>query len=361
MAPILDKLRDGLLANGVATDYVDRVLRQIAGFGEYGFPESHAASFALLAYASAWLKYHHPESFVCALLNSLPMGFYAAHSLVDDAKRHSVPVRRVDVNVSGWDSDVEPVRGARPNARPPGEGRASGLWALRLGFRMVTGLREADGRGIEEARERGGPFSSVGEVARRAHVARDTLARLAAADAFAGLGLSRRQALWQVQGLYDERTPMFAGQAPRPSGVRFPQMQAGERVRADYAATGLSCELHPTVLVRDTLARLHVVRARELPDLPQRRRVRVGGLITSRQHPDTRTGMIFLALEDETGMVNVAVPRRVYERHRALIHRAVFVWAEGSLERDGRALNVMARRLGEPRSEPVSVRSRDFH
>ena len=360
MAPILDKLRDGLLENGVDAVYVDRVLRQIAGFGEYGFPESHAASFALLAYASAWLKYHHPEAFACALLNSQPMGFYASHSLVDDAKRHGVPVFGVDVNASGWDCDLESVPRARPRPRPPGAGRASGLWALRLGFRLVTGLREAEGREIEEARLRGGPFSSVGEVARRGRAARDTLARLAAADAFSCLGLSRRQALWQVQGLYDERTPMFAGQDPRPSAVRFPAMGPGERVRADYAATGLSCELHPTVLVREALDRLQVRRARDLPDLPERRRVRVGGLITSRQHPDTRTGMIFLALEDETGMVNVAVPRRVYEHHRALIHRAVFVWAEGSLERDGRALNVLARRLGEPRSEPVSVRSRDF-
>jgi len=192
-------------------------------------------------------------------------------------------------------------------------------------------------------------------------VPRDALARLAAAGAFSSLGLSRRQALWQVQGLYDERTPLFSGQDPGGPPVRFPGMSPAEQVRADYASTGLSTDLHPTILVREALDRLRVVRARDLADLATPRRVRVGGLVTSRQHPDTRTGMVFIALEDETGLVNVAVPRRVYERQRAVVHRAVFLWAEGTLERDGRALGILARRLGEPRSAPVAVRSRDFH
>ena len=301
---------------------------------------------------------------MCALLNSQPMGFYPAHTLVDDAKRHGAPVRPVDVNASDWDCSVEPVARGRPQVRPPGEGRADGLWALRLGLRMVRGLRESDGRAVERARRARGAFRSVGEVARGAHVPRDTLARLASAGAFESLGLSRRQALWKVQGLYDAATPLFAGREPPPShagATPFAAMNDRERVRADYAATGLSVDLHPTVLVREALDKLGVVRAGELQSLPARRSLRVGGLVTSRQHPDTKTGMIFLALEDDTGLVNVSVPRRVYERHRATLHHAVFVWVDGALERDGRATNVMARRVGELEPGAIQVRSRDFH
>ena len=202
------------------------------------------------------------------------------------------------------------------------------------------------------------PRYELRQVAFRRHGAHRVL--LPAADALSSLGLTRQQAIWRVQGLYDGSTPLFAGQDSGGPPVRFQAMSTAEQVRADYASTGLSVDLHPTVLVRRELDRQRVLRARDLASTPAKRRVRVGGLVISRQHPDTKTGMIFLALEDETGLVNVSVPRRVYERHRTTIHRAVFLWVDGTLERDGRALNVMARRLGDLAAEAVAVKSRDF-
>jgi error-prone DNA polymerase len=318
---------EGGTKRGYSQAYMEELFDQFRGFAHYGFPESHSASFALIAYASSWLKCHYPQAFTAALLNSQPMGFYAPHTLVADAKRHGVEVRPVDVRCSDWDCTLE-------------EGGA-----LRLGLRMVRGLNEAAGKRVAAARGEGYP--SVGELARRARIARHELTRLALAGAMASLcGGSRRQALWEIQALGPlDSDDLFFGMPMDGTQVELPPMSLAERVTADFETVGVSLEKHPLELLRPALRKLGAVSAEGLKKVSSGRRVAVGGMLITRQRPPTAKGICFISLEDETGIANLVVPPDVYEQCRRDIHGALFIVAEGVLERSGKVLNVKTHRV----------------
>ncbi|MBY0522179.1 MAG: error-prone DNA polymerase [Gemmataceae bacterium] len=389
------RLRAGMLANGMPADFVERVGQQIRGFGEYGFPESHAASFAALAYVSAWLKCHYPAAFTAALLNSQPMGFYAPAQLVRDAREHHVEVRAVDVNVSEWDCTLEhmedcvaplaPVLGgegmgvrgfheasARSTPSPPSprprvqgrgeqDGKAASL-ALRLGFRLLNGFPQAAALSLTEARAAGGLFRSVSDLARRSRLSRALLARLAAADAFQSLGLERRTALWQVLSVGEE-LPLFAGleeeETPLPPLAALP---LDAEVVADYDSTGLSLRAHPIGLLRADLRALRVMPASNLAAVANRSSVRVAGLVLMRQKPSTAKGTVFVTLEDETGVVNLVVWPRVWERYRRIARGAAALLVDGRLERANGVTHVCATKLDDlsEHLQGIACRSRDF-
>ncbi len=326
------KMIEGMVARGHDRTFAERCFRQIEGFGEYGFPESHAASFALLVYVSAWLKCHYPAAFACALLNSQPMGFYAPAQIVRDARDHGVEVRPVDVNHSEWDCTLE-----------RGEGTA-----LRLGFRMVKGFREEDAEALVAAR--GAPFPDVATLRRRSGLGPAALERLARADAFRSLGLARREALWAVRGLGEAPLPLFAAaearaDAGREPAVALPAAGAGEEVTADYTALRLSLREHPLALLRARLAREGIVPAARLRDLPDGRRLAVAGLVVARQRPGSAKGVIFATLEDETGIVNVIVWPGVFERFRPAVLGATLLRVSGPLQREGIVIHVIAERV----------------
>jgi error-prone DNA polymerase len=318
---------EGGTRRGYSQAYMEELFDQFRGFAHYGFPESHSASFALIAYASSWLKCHYPQAFTCALLNSQPMGFYAPHTLVADAKRHGVEVRPVDVRHSDWDCTLE-------------EGGA-----LRLGLRMVRGLGEAAGKRVAAARGEGYP--SVGELARRARIPRHELTRLALAGAMASLcGGSRRQALWEIQALGPlDSDDLFFGMPMDGTQVELPPMSVAERVTADFETVGVSLEKHPLELLRPALRELGAVSAEGLKKVSTGRRVAVGGMLITRQRPPTAKGICFISLEDETGIANLVVPPDVYEQCRRDIHGALFIVGEGVLERSGKVLNVKTHRV----------------
>ncbi|MEX2520716.1 MAG: error-prone DNA polymerase [Paracoccaceae bacterium] len=320
-----DRFVSGMLARGYDADFAVRCFAQIEGFGSYGFPESHAASFARLVYISAWLKCHHQAIFTCALLNSQPMGFYAPAQLVRDARDHGVEVRGVSVNHSVWDCTLEP--------RPDG-----GL-ALRLGFRQIKGMREEDASWIAAARGNGYP--DVESLWRRAGVHPDALERLAEADAFAALGLTRRDALWAAKALKAPAPlPLFDpdGEGGVEPTVTLPQMTLGQEVIEDYLSLRLSLRAHPMELLRPRLPG-------SLPHgrLAQARgRVTVTGLVITRQRPGTASGVIFLTLEDETGAANIVVWKKVYETFRKAVIAGRLVRVSGRIERDGPVTHLIA-------------------
>jgi error-prone DNA polymerase len=327
------KLKSGMQKNGYSAEFADAVYRQILGFGEYGFPESHSASFALLVYVSSWLKHHHPAAFCAALLNSQPMGFYAPAQLVQDARRHGVEVLPPDVNASEWDCTLE-------------DG------ALRLGLRMVSGLPQAQGRRIAAAR----PYTGVSEL----KLNRKELRCLAAAGALQSLSGHRRLAHWAAAGA-ERRAPLDA-----PAAEPLPQLPApreGEDIAADYASLGLTLGRHPLAVLRGRLKKLDLVDAEELHRLPHGSLVRTAGLVTCRQRPDTASGVIFVTLEDETGNVNVVVWRSLGERQRPELLGARLLAVQGVIERDGEVVHLVARRLLDYSGMlgPLSAPSRDFH
>ncbi len=364
------KLRDGMIARGLPLSFADQLYEQIRGFGEYGFPEAHAASFALLAYVSAWLKCHHPAAFVTAVLNSQPMGFYAPAQLVRDAQEHGVPVRPIDVNFSHWDCTLElPIEdcrfsiGRRAAALPPPiENQKSKIEnSLRLGFRLIKGFSETQAKAIVEARA-ARRFTSVHDVARRAKVGRPLLARLAAADGFRSLGLSRRDALWQVLGTGEE-LPLFAEIDEREETTpSLETMPLGDEVVADYEYTGLSLKAHPLGLVREELNALRIQPADAAVKAKDRSRVRVAGLVLVRQRPATAKGTIFVTLEDETGIVNLVVWGDVWERYRSVARNAVALVAEGRLERAHGVVHLVVSKLDDLSRclRGIASRSRDF-
>jgi error-prone DNA polymerase len=341
------KLRDGIMARGLPLEFAEQIFEQIRGFGSYGFPESHAASFALLAYISSWLKYYYPAAFAAALLNSQPMGFYAPAQIVRDARNHEVPVYPVDVNHSAWDCALESAGGDSP--------------ALRLGFRLVKGFPEALARGIIETRA-ASRFRSVSDCARRTRLGRSFLARLAAADAFSSLGIDRRGALWQVLSTGDE-LPLFAWlddeQEPPPP---LPDMPLNEQIAADYDTTGLSLKAHPMSLIRQELTALEVSPAAALLEMPDKALVRVAGLVLVRQRPSTANGTIFVTLEDETGTANLIVWARVAKRFRRALLGAAALLVYGRIESAQNVIHVCPIRL-EDLSEAlrgIQCQSRDF-
>ena len=320
-----DKMIAGMAERGYDRDFAERCFRQIEGFGTYGFPESHAASFALLVYVSAWIKCHYPAVFAAALLNSQPMGFYAPAQIVRDAQNHGVVVRGVDVNASRWDATLEPC------------GDSAGGLALRLGLREVKGLAGRDGLALEAARAAGNgrPFESVEELARRSGLGAAALARLAEADGFASLGLSRREALWQAHAL-EAPPPLFAaaeGDLFAEARPALPEATLGEEVVADYGALALSLKAHPLALLRRDLAALGAADTRMLAAAKPGARVRLAGLVLVRQRPGSAKGVVFVTLEDEFGQANLVVMPPVLARFRAAIIGSRLMLADGVVER----------------------------
>jgi error-prone DNA polymerase len=318
---------------------------------------SHAASFSLLVYASAWLKRHHPAAFAAGLLNAQPMGFYQPAQIVRDAREHGVPVRPVCVQASGWDARLEPVA--------PGEARAGGSPALRLGMRLVKGLRERAARAIEEAR-REGPFRSLDDLVRRTGLSREPLERLAEADAFAALGLERREAVFEALSRRGAEPPLFAAATgPARERVALPRLSELLGVAKDYATIGLTLGRHPVAHVRPALDALGARAAADLQECDDGARVSTAGLVICRQRPQTASGIVFFTLEDETGSANLIVKPDVFERFRRVARGSQFVLAAGKVERDGTVIHVLVRKLQDLshlfRGEEVETRSRDFH
>jgi error-prone DNA polymerase len=341
------KLKEGMRERGYAPDFAERIYQQIHGFSDYGFPESHSASFAQLAYFSAWLKCHRPAAFLAALLNSQPMGFYAPAQLVQDARRHGVQVRPADVSLSDWDCTLEAGEEGRP--------------AVRLGLRMVGGLAAAAGGRIVASR----PWGSVAELAQRAGLNRKDLNSLAAAGALQSLAGHRRDAHWAAAGV-ESRPPMGVLQAAERAPA-FAAPGEAEEIAADYASLGLTLGRHPLALLRTHLKRLKIVNAEEISLLPHGSQVRAAGLVTCRQRPGTATGVVFVTLEDETGCVNVIVWSSLFERYRRELLGARLLGVAGRIESSDGVVHLIARRFADHSAwlgrllGPLAVRSHDFH
>jgi error-prone DNA polymerase len=353
------RLIEGMAERSIPRPDAEQIFQQLLGFAGYGFPESHAASFALLVYASAWLKHYHPGPFACALLASQPMGFYAPHTLIEDAKRHGVEVRGVDVVRSGWDATLEgpePGRAARPGETP----------ALRVGLGTIRGLERQVGEAVIAARQER-PFESMQDLATRARLSPAWLERLAAAGALRGFEVQRRRALWSALAVTPpspagEAPDLFAGVTSEEPPVPLPDPTAAEEVAADFAAMGLSERAHPMSLLRPMLRNRKVRTARELVRMRDRAAVEVAGLVIVRQRPATASGIVFVSLEDETGIANLVLMPDVYERYRAAVRGVAFLLAQGRVERNGQVVNVRVRAITPlPAPHGLESRSRDFH
>ena len=324
------KLVDGMIANCYTREFSERVFKQLEGFGSYGFPESHAASFALLVYVSSWLKCYYPDVFATALLNSLPMGFYQPAQIVIDARKHGVEVRPVDVNHSQWDNLLEE--------------KAGKYYVVRLGFRQVRGLAEDDITLLVTGRKLN--YTSIPAL-RDAGVSLGALEKLADADAFRSLGLNRRQALWEVSALADMPEALFKGQPSESTmegQVSLPLMAASEHVVHDYATTSLSLKAHPVSFVREKLAMLHIRATNELDTVKDVEPVKVAGLVLVRQRPGTAAGICFITIEDETGFSNLVVFKNLFDKYRKEILQARLLMVEGKLQREGEVVHVIVKR-----------------
>ncbi|BBK33445.1 DnaE-like error-prone DNA polymerase [Stella humosa] len=336
-----DKLVSGMVANGYEEAYAEQTFKQLEGFGSYGFPESHAASFALIAYASSWLKCHHPDVFCAALINAQPMGFYAPAQIVRDARDHGVLVRPVCVNASRWDCTLEPI---------DGEGR----FAVRLGLRIVRGLSNTDAAALVLARA-DRPFSSVDELWRRAAVPAGALVELADADAFLpNLKLPRREALWAIKALRDEPLPLFAAASAREDtaiaevaepAVSLRPMTAGGEVVEDYRHLGLSLRSHPVSFLRAELDQRRVRTCEQAMQTRDGRWLETAGVVLVRQMPGSAKGVMFVTIEDETGIANLIVWPAVFEKHRRVILGAGMLGAYGRVQREGEVVHLITRRL----------------
>jgi error-prone DNA polymerase len=351
------RLVGGMLERGYSETFAEQVFQQIRGFGEYGFPESHAASFALLVYVSSWMKCHYPAAFTCALLNSQPMGFYQPAQLVQDAQRHGVKVLPVDVRFSEWDCSLEEKMG--PDTFSQRE-KVSGPIFLRLGLRMVKGLPEKAGRRVSEAR-RQESFADVQDLSARAGLNRGHLAKLAEAAALRGLAGHRHRARWEVAAS-EKNTGGLPLRVVENDRVSIRPPSEVDDIRTDYASTGLTLGRHPVALLRRQLKHRRAVTARELQDRPHGSRLRACGLVTMRQRPATASGTIFLTLEDETGTVNVVIWPRLWERQRAELIGATLLAVDGVLETDDKVHHLIADRVHDfsRMAEGLIARSRDF-
>ena len=415
------RIVEGMKRRGYDDAFAQATFNQIRAFGSYGFPESHAASFALIVYVSAWLKRFHPAAFCAALINSQPMGFYAPAQLVRDAQEHGVEARPVDVNKSGWDCSLEGTEAQRdkgtegrdketerrrdgvedpspglPSANhplpegeggrenpPPGPlpGREGGedgpqMWgaggpALRLGMRLVKGLREEHAVMIEDAVRAHGRFGDVASLWRASGVPAGALKRLASGDAFGSMGLSRREALWQIRALHDDELPLFnphKGSTADETLPALPVMEPDRAVAHDYATVGLSLRAHPVSFYRDGLKRLGARPCSVLRDdagCPRGTRLSVAGIVLMRQRPGTASGVVFMTLEDETGIANLIVRPRIYKKFRKAARHSVVLLAHGRIERQGSVVHVLASRLesldalvhgGELKTKPRNFR-----
>jgi error-prone DNA polymerase len=328
LEPFEARLAEGMRARGYPEAFARQIYLQIRGFAEYGFPESHAASFALLTYVSAWLKCHEPAAFTCGLLNSQPMGFYGPSQLVQDARRHGVEVRPADVAASAWDCTLEPEK------------------AIRLGLRMVSGLSRAAADRLVAARvER--PFACVDDLVLRAALSRGDRERLAAAGALRGLAGHRRLARWEALGSESQPLPLFRGVRVSEPTPRLPSPTEGEDLVEDYAALGLTLGRHPVALLRERLAEEKCLPAARVNALPHGRSARFAGVVVTRQRPGTAKDVTFVTLEDETGTVNAVVWRDLADRqHRELIGSKLLA-VSGRIEREGLVVHLIARRLAD--------------
>lgn len=366
-----DKLVSGMVARGYEADFAERTFRQLEGFGSYGFPESHAASFALVAYASAWLKCWHPDAFCAALLNSQPMGFYAPAQIVRDAQEHGVEIRPICANTSRWDCTLEPT------GRPEDEGSR---FALRLGLRMIKGLANSHAASFVAARANQ-PFASIEDLWRRVRVPIASLTRIAEADGFRpGLGLSRREALWALKGLGPEELPLFAAarkasewqedgaiaDAEASEGqnggiepaVTLRSMTLGREVVEDYGHTGLSLRRHPVSFLRDTLGERKFITCAEAMASRDRRWCATAGLVLVRQRPGSAKGVMFVTIEDETGVANLVVWPKVFEAHRRIVLGAGMIGVQGRIQREGEVVHFVVHRIEDLSRELADIGQR---
>lgn len=338
------RLLDGMAQHGLTGEFAERVFEQIRGFGEYGFPESHAASFALLVYVSAWLKHYYPAAFCASLINSQPMGFYAPSQLVRDARDHGVGVHPADVNESGWDCTLDGTQ-------------------LRLGLRLIGGLPEVAANDIAAARA-GGPFTSLEDLAARANLPPAVVERLANADALASIALPRRNALWKALAVKQQpkQRTLFDDQEIDEAPADLPAMSPQDEVHADYKATGLSLKAHPMSFQRERLTPLGIVQTAMLATLPNESRVRVAGIVILRQRPSTAKGITFVTIEDETGTANLVVHTGTWERFREITRHSQAWIVHGRLERKDAVIHVVVRRLENmaERLQALPMKSRDF-
>ncbi len=381
------KLIAGMVERNYTAEFAEKTFSQIEGFGSYGFPESHAASFALIAYASSWLKCHHPDVFCCALLNAQPMGFYATAQIVRDARLHGVEVRPVSVNESDWDCTLEPVEdgvcvGAIPGSCTSvilGGGRGpttsdvgtsiipgqqaepnSRIFAVRLGLRMVKGLPNTHAN--EMIARRGAGYRSIEDLWRRVHMPVAVLERLAEADAFGAIDLDRRRALWTIRGLSDTRLPLFDRMPTEPDpepAVALAPMTAGRHVVEDYHSTGLSLRRHPVSFLRQDLQARRIVRCADLATIRDGKRLEVAGIILVRQRPGSARGVLFVTIEDETGHANLILWPSVFEAQRRLVLSASMLACRGKLQREGEVIHVIAEHLTDLSDLLRSVGQRD--
>ncbi|MDJ0711927.1 MAG: error-prone DNA polymerase [Woeseiaceae bacterium] len=346
LGPFEEKLVSGMRVRGYAEGFAKQIFQQILGFGEYGFPESHSASFALLVYVSSWLKCHEPAAFTCALLNSQPMGFYSGSQLVQDAQRHGVTVRPVDINCSHWDCSLETDE--------------SGAAALRLGLRMVKGLSEDAGQRITTEREHG-DYTQVQQLLERVGLDRRELGVLASSGALQSLAGDRHRARWAVAGA-ELPLPLFPSMARYEAAPLLRKPTEGQNIVADYRTTGLTLERHPLCLLRRHLDRYRYIQAERLPDLRNGQKVNVAGLVITKQRPGTASGVIFVTLEDETGQVNLVLWKQVAERYRAALLNARLLGIAGEVQIEGKVIHVIAEQLFDHSDMlgDLTVHSRDF-
>jgi error-prone DNA polymerase len=350
-----EKLTQGMIERGYNEDFARRLFEQIKGFGGYGFPESHSASFALLAYISAWLKRHHPAAFVVGLLNSQPMGFYSPSQLIQDARRHGVTVLSIDVNHSDWDHQLLDSRSEQQN-QP----------ALRLGLRLVRGLSQQGAQRVIEARQRN-PFRQISHLRQWATLNKRDMEALADADALQSLSGHRHQSQWQIMALEQPKPLLRDEQYQNASyfddGVQLPAPQIAEEVLSDYRATGLTLRAHPLSLLRDRAPFNRCKRHTDLASIGHKRFVRIAGLVTCRQRPGTASGVLFLTLEDETGNSNIVVWERTQQHFRQALMNGKLLLVNGIVETKDNVIHVIAGALYDYSHEldNLSVRSHDFY
>jgi error-prone DNA polymerase len=348
-----DKLLEGMKKKGYPDDFAAQIYKQIEGFGEYGFPESHSASFALLAYQSSWLKRHRPAAFIAGLINSQPMGFYQPAQLLEQAKRDKVEILPVDVIVSEWDCTLEPIPGTE---RPE-----TNVFAIRLGMRLVRGLREPDAQRIVETRAVA-PFRSIADVAHRAKLSRCTTQTLAMSGAFRSLSKHRNVALWDVLGT-DHAQSLIAGAPAREGQPLLPKPTEWEEMLRDYRQMRLTTGRHPLALLRSRLDDLDVLRRKDLDAVAHGSLVRVCGLVTHLQHPQTAQGVVFASLEDETGINNIIVWPSVFDTFRHKILQTNLMLVSGQLQSQDDVVHIVAHRIEDMTAwiRAIPRNSRDFH
>jgi error-prone DNA polymerase len=347
-----EKLISGMVKNGYSLEYAQRVFKQLEGFGSYGFPESHAVSFALLVYVSSWIKCYYPDVFACALLNSMPMGFYQPAQIIIDAQKHGVEVRPVDINYSNWDNTLEEKSGK--------------YCTLRLGFRQVKGLREEDIKILISKRK--GGYTTIHEL-RETGLAETVLEKLADADAFRSINHDRRKALWEVSTKDHQSRALFSDDRFKDIGdqkIVLPEMTLSEHVIHDYASTSLSLKAHPVSFIREQLDKLHILSTAALQNAKDGDKVKVAGLILVRQRPGTASGICFITIEDETGSANLVVFQKLFDQYRKEIIQSKLLMVEGQLQREGEVIHVIVKRcynfsrllnkLNNPEQEGLSLK-----